>query len=162
MQLAFFMMLCSFSNGKKCDLPSGVYYDGKLEYSLQYANSGGAVASPEKGSSYRLRLFEKNKETNSLKPDISNAKVYISGFRYNGIKYSKPEGIVDFIRIDDTEITLNQGVYEKNNPKVVSVDFLSFNIKSRDDARIRIIIKMKNGKRIDIVYCGPISYDGLY
>lgn len=161
-------MLIAMHAGKAVPEKSGIFVDGEISMEIKTALVGGAIADPEKGSSFRMSLQgERNTEGTMVvarRRGGDNPEIYITGFRYKGKEYPKAGGFIDRIVLHhpgEIEIELDQGCYNGSNPDVKAVKFEKFTI-SDGKAEVLINIEMKTGKKIVIAYRGASEYDGLY
>ena len=154
---------------------SGIYLNERRVVSIGSAFTGGSIASPRDGTSHRCRMFERASE---YMPEESPV-VFIHGFCYNGVTYSKPGQKLESIYIDgavldsDTPLSvpLNQGKYEGGCESVSAVDIINYDrgtVKTQstgemnDDGKIDILISLKGGRKLRIHYRGKIPFDGCY
>ena len=155
---------------------SGIYLNERRVVSIGSVFMGGGTANPSKGSSHQCHIFENSYE---YMPAGVPCIVYINGFRYADVNYSKPGLYLEGVYIDEAvlesdsplSIRLNQGKYEGGCESVSAVDIINYDrgtVKTQstgemnDDGKIDILISLKGGRKLRIHYRGKIPFDGCY
>lgn len=152
-------------------VPNGIFYDGERILSLNSAFVGGAIANPGIGSSYRCHIYEK-KYSRGPKWDEVKEAVYLEGFHYTGVEYTRTGQHINRIEINLNNsipslgsklvILLDQGEYRGGNSSVSSVIFINCKASTKDIGKIDIEIKLTGGHLLVIRYHGQTPYDHYY
>lgn len=154
--------------------------DGTYVFPIGSVFVGGAVANPSEGSSHRCHFYTQ-KFSEGPNWDEVMSLVYIGGFRWRDVEYTKPGQFIDLIILNfpdeipglgtTIQIPMEQGKYNGGNDlikdvKINSYQFATFADYSgtqNKDADIDIVITTTAGDKISLIFKNDVTpYDGYY
>lgn len=154
--------------------------DGTYVFPIGSVFVGGAVADPSKGSSHRCHFYTQ-KFSEGPRWDEVQSLVYIGGFRWKDVEYTKPGQYIDYILLTFPEeipglgttiqIPMEQGKYNGGNDLIKDVKINSYQFASyadysgtqNKDSDIDIVITTAAGDKISLLFKNDITpYDGYY
>ena len=154
--------------------------DGTYIFPVGSVFVGGAIADPNRGSSHRCHFYTE-KFTEGPNWDDVPCLVYIGGFRWKDVEYTKPGQYVDLIVLNFPneipglgtliQIPMEQGKYNGGNDLVKDVTINSYKFASyadhsgtqNKDADIDIVITTTAGDKLSLVFKNDVTpYDNYY
>ena len=154
--------------------------DGTYVFPIGSVFVGGAIAEPSKGSSHRCHFYTE-KFTEGPNWDDVPCLVYIGGFRWKDVEYTKPGQYIDYIVLNFPNeipglgtlirIPMEQGKYNGGNELIKNVKINSYQFASfvdysgaqNKDADIDIVITTTAGDKLSLVFKNDVTpYDGYY